>query len=83
VRERFESANTQGDTLEKARTDLEGAVMMVIDSNREMSEQLLPGTGVIGKSLILPRRSKRIDLIRHLNSRRESYRRGRHPKPSI
>jgi len=46
--------NTQGETLEEARTNLEEAVTMVLDANREMSEQSLAGANVIRESLILP-----------------------------
>ena len=34
-------ANTQGETLEEARANLEEAVTMVLDANRDMSEQSL------------------------------------------
>jgi predicted RNase H-like HicB family nuclease len=47
-------ANTQGDTLDEARANLEEAVTMVLDANRELSEQSLAGTEVIRESLILP-----------------------------
>ncbi len=52
--EELPGANTQGETLEEARTNLEEAVMMVLDANREMSEQSLTGADVIRESLILP-----------------------------
>lgn len=52
--EELPGANTQGETLEEARTNLEEAVTMVLDANREMSERSLAGTGVIRESLILP-----------------------------
>jgi predicted RNase H-like HicB family nuclease len=52
--EELPGANTQGETLEEARTNLEEAVTMVLDTNREMSEQLLAGTNVIRETLILP-----------------------------
>ncbi len=44
----------QGETLEEARANLEQAVRMVLDANREMSEQSLAGANVIRESLILP-----------------------------
>jgi len=47
-------ANTQGATLEEARANLEEAVAMVLDANRELSEQSLQGTEVIRETLILP-----------------------------
>ena len=47
-------ANTQGETLEEARANLEEAVTMVLDANRELSEQSLEGAQVIRETLILP-----------------------------
>ena len=41
--EELPGANTQGDTLEEARANLEEAVTMVLDANRELSEQSLRG----------------------------------------
>ena len=52
--EELPGANTQGATLEEARTNLEEAVTVVLDANREMSEQLLAGAHVVRESLILP-----------------------------
>lgn len=52
--EELPGANTQGETLEEARTNLEEAVTMVLEANREMSEQSLAGAIVIRESLILP-----------------------------
>ena len=52
--EELPGANTQGETLEETRTNLEEAVTMVLDANREMSEQSLAGASVIRESLILP-----------------------------
>jgi predicted RNase H-like HicB family nuclease len=52
--EELPGANTQGETLEEARTNLEEAVTMVLNANREMSEQSLAGAGVIRESLMLP-----------------------------
>jgi predicted RNase H-like HicB family nuclease len=37
--EELPGANTQGATIEEARTNLEEAVAMVLDANRELSEQ--------------------------------------------
>ena len=39
--EELPGANTQGETLEEARANLEEAVTMVLDANREMSGQSL------------------------------------------
>jgi predicted RNase H-like HicB family nuclease len=52
--EELPGANTQGDTLEEARANLEEAVAMVLDSNRDMSELSLAGAEVIRETLILP-----------------------------
>ncbi len=52
--EELPGANTQGETLEEARMNLEESVKMVLDANREMSEQSLAGADVIRESLILP-----------------------------
>lgn len=45
--EELPGVNTQGETLEQARTNLEEAVTMVLDANRELSEQSLEGAEVI------------------------------------
>jgi predicted RNase H-like HicB family nuclease len=52
--EELPGANTQGETLEEARRNLEEAVTMVLHANREMSEQSLMGSDVIRENLILP-----------------------------
>ncbi len=52
--EELPGANTQGETLEEARMNLEEAVTMVLDANREISEQSLAGADVIRESLTLP-----------------------------
>ena len=52
--EELPGANTQGETLEEVRTNLEEAVTMVLDANREMSRQSLGGAEVIRESLIVP-----------------------------
>jgi predicted RNase H-like HicB family nuclease len=52
--EELPGANTQGETLEEARANLEEAARMVLDANRELSEQSLEGTEVIREALILP-----------------------------
>ncbi len=52
--EELPGANTQGETLEEARANLEEAVTMVLDANRELSEQSLEGAEVIRESLIAP-----------------------------
>ena len=45
--EELPGANTQGNTLEEARENLREAVQMVLDANRELSEQSLAGRTVI------------------------------------
>jgi predicted RNase H-like HicB family nuclease len=52
--EEVPGANTQGKTLEEARANLEEAVAMVLDANRELSEQSLAGAEVIRETSILP-----------------------------
>ncbi len=52
--EELPGANTQGDTLEEARANLQEAVALVLDANRELSEQSLEGAEVIRETLILP-----------------------------
>jgi predicted RNase H-like HicB family nuclease len=52
--EELQGANTQGDTLEEARANLKEAVTMVLDANRELSEQSLEGAEVIREILTLP-----------------------------
>ena len=52
--EELPGANTQGATIEEARTNLEEAVAMVLDANRELSEQSLAGAEVIRETLNLP-----------------------------
>jgi predicted RNase H-like HicB family nuclease len=52
--EELPGANTQGETLEEARANLEEAVTMVLEANRELSEQSLEGAEVIRETLILP-----------------------------
>ena len=45
--EELPGANTQGDTLEEARTNLEEAVLLVLEANRELSEEQIVGQEVI------------------------------------
>jgi len=52
--EELPGANTQAPTLEEARSNLEEAVAMVLEANRELSEQSLGGADVIRESLTLP-----------------------------
>lgn len=52
--EELPGANTQGATLEEARANLNEAVAMVLDANRELSAQSLEGAEVIRETLVLP-----------------------------
>ena len=52
--EELPGANTQGDTLDEARANLEEAITMVLNANRELSEESLAGSEVIREALILP-----------------------------
>jgi predicted RNase H-like HicB family nuclease len=52
--EELPGANTQGATLEEARANLKEAVGMVLEANRELSQQSLEGADVIRENLILP-----------------------------
>ncbi len=44
--EELPGANTQGESLEEARTNLREAVQMVLDANRELSERSIVGKEV-------------------------------------
>jgi predicted RNase H-like HicB family nuclease len=50
--EELPGANTQGQTLEEARANLQEAVALVLDANRELSERSLEGAEVIRETLI-------------------------------
>jgi predicted RNase H-like HicB family nuclease len=52
--EEIPGANTQGETLDEARANLEEAAAMVLEANREMAEQSLSGADVIREAFILP-----------------------------
>jgi predicted RNase H-like HicB family nuclease len=52
--EELPGANTQGETLEEARTNLNEAVAMVLDANRALSARSLEGADVIRETLVLP-----------------------------
>jgi len=41
--EELPGANTQGETLDEARTNLTEAAMLVIESNRQLAEETLDG----------------------------------------
>jgi predicted RNase H-like HicB family nuclease len=52
--EELPGANTQAETLDEARENLTEAATMVLEANRELSEQSLEGAEVIRETLILP-----------------------------
>jgi predicted RNase H-like HicB family nuclease len=52
--EELPGANTQGESLEEARANLEEAVAMVLEANRELSEKSIEGSEAIRETLILP-----------------------------
>jgi predicted RNase H-like HicB family nuclease len=52
--EELPGANTQAHTLEKARENLREAVTLVMEANRELSEQAIEGTEVIREPFALP-----------------------------
>ncbi len=52
--EEVPGANTQGATLDEARTNLNEAVAMVLDANRTLLEESLEGADVIRETLIVP-----------------------------
>jgi predicted RNase H-like HicB family nuclease len=51
--EELPGANTQGATLDEARTNLREAVALVIEANRALAEEELGGAEVIRESLRL------------------------------
>ena len=52
--EELPGANTQGATLEEARTNLAEAALLVLDANRKLAEQRFGGREVIREPLRLP-----------------------------
>ena len=53
--EELPGANTQGATLEEARTNLEEAVALVLDANRTLAEEDLKGAEVIREPFTVTR----------------------------
>src|SRR5262249_29251878 len=51
--EELPGANTQGATLEEARENLQEAVQMVLDANRELAEETLNGRTVIREPFVI------------------------------
>ena len=52
--EELPGANTQGVTLDEARTNLQEAVELVLEANRELAEQSLVGQQVTREAFVLP-----------------------------
>jgi predicted RNase H-like HicB family nuclease len=53
--EELPGANSQGATLEEARTNLEEAVALVLDANRTLAEEDLEGAEVIREPFTVTR----------------------------
>lgn len=51
--EEFPGANTQADTLEECRANLQEAIELVLDANRTLSEEQLAGMDVIREPVTL------------------------------
>ena len=49
--EELPGANTQGETLDEARTNLREAVQLVLEANRALAEEALRGVEVIREPL--------------------------------
>ncbi|MCK6559596.1 type II toxin-antitoxin system HicB family antitoxin [candidate division KSB1 bacterium] len=49
--EELPGANTQGETLEETRSNLQESIVMVLDANRTLAEESLQGQQVIRESL--------------------------------
>ncbi len=52
--EELPGANTQGKTIEEARTNLTEAVQLVLETNRFLAEEELAGQTVIREPMALP-----------------------------
>lgn len=51
--EELPGANTQGETLEETRANLEEAIEMVLEANRVLAEEQIQGQDVIRESIAL------------------------------
>jgi len=51
--EELRGANTQGDTLQEARANLEEAIALVLEANRTLAEELIKGEDVIREPISL------------------------------
>ena len=52
--EELPGANTQGETLQEARRNLQEAITLVLEANRELTQQSLGDAEVIRETLIVP-----------------------------
>jgi predicted RNase H-like HicB family nuclease len=52
--EELPGANTQGSTLEEARSNLQEAVALILDANRTLAEKALQGQEAIREQLSIP-----------------------------
>jgi predicted RNase H-like HicB family nuclease len=50
--EELPGANTQGDTLEEVRRNLEEAIELVLEANRMLAEEQIQGQEVIRESVV-------------------------------
>ena len=51
--EELPGANTQGETLEETRENLKDAVVIVLEANRELTEQAMAGKKVVKEEIIV------------------------------
>ena len=51
--EELPGANTQGATLEEARSNLEEAIVLVLEANRTMEEERIQDTDVIREPMVM------------------------------
>jgi predicted RNase H-like HicB family nuclease len=51
--EELPGANTQGETLEEARVNLEEAIALVLEANRTLAEERIQGEDVIREAVSL------------------------------
>jgi len=51
--EELPGANTQGETLEEVRANLEEAIVLVLDANRTLAEERIQGQEVIREAISL------------------------------
>ena len=51
--EELPGANTQGDTLEETRANLEEAIQLVLEANRVLAQEMLDGQDVIREPVMV------------------------------